>query len=39
MKAIYDKLVAYFENIPKEQLDKDKKEVGYLNEIGSDVEE
>ena len=39
MGKIYDQLLAYFKNTPKEQLDKDWEEIKYWNEIGFDVEE
>ena len=37
MGNIYESLKQYFENTPKEVLDRDWKEIEYLNEIGPDV--
>ena len=37
MAGIYESLKAYFENTPKEQLNKDWEEIKHLNEIGPDV--
>lgn len=37
MESLFESLKKYFENTPKEVLDKDWKEVEYLNEIGPDV--
>lgn len=37
MKNIYESLLDYFENTPKDILDKDWEELEYLNEIGPDV--
>ena len=39
MGEIYNQLKAYFKSTPKEQLDKDCKEIKPWNEIGPDVEE
>ena len=37
MSELYDKLKEYFENTPREQLDKDWEDVKDLNDIGPDV--
>nr|DAI16456.1 MAG TPA: hypothetical protein [Bacteriophage sp.] len=37
MSKLLESLENYFKNTPKEQLDKDWKEIEYLNEIGPDV--
>lgn len=37
MRNLYDSLSNYFENTPKEILDKDWKEIENLNKIGPDV--
>jgi hypothetical protein len=37
MGKIYNSLKEYFENTPKEQLDKDWEEIEPLNNIGVDV--
>lgn len=37
MGVLLESLRNYFRNTPKEQLDKDWKEIEYLNEIGPDV--
>lgn len=37
MGNLFESLKDYFENIPKEILDNDWKEMEYLNEIGPDV--
>lgn len=37
MSELYFKLREYFENTPREQLDKDWEDVKYLNDIGPDV--
>ncbi len=37
MGSLYDNLKDYFENTPKEILDRDLKEVAHLNDIGPDV--
>lgn len=37
MGKVYNSLKEYFENTPKEQLDKDWKEIEPLNNIGIDV--
>lgn len=39
MGELYDQLLSYFKNTPKEQLDKDWEEIKHWNEIGPDVEE
>lgn len=39
MGSIYESLKQYFENTPKDVLDKDWKEIEHLNEIGPDVME
>ena len=38
MSKIYDNLKKYFEETPKEILDKDWENIKYLNDIGPDVE-
>lgn len=37
MSELYDKLKEYFENTPREQLNKDWEDVKDLNDIGPDV--
>lgn len=37
MGNLFDSLKDYFKNTPKDVLDKDWKEIEYLNEIGPDV--
>ena len=37
MSELYFKLREYFENTPREQLDKDWEDIKYLNDIGPDV--
>ena len=37
MGVLLESLKNYFKNTPKEELDKDWKEIEYLNEIGPDV--
>lgn len=37
MGKLADSLKDYFENTPKEQLDKDWEEIKHLNDVGSDV--
>lgn len=39
MGKLLSSLKEYFNNTPKEELEKDLKELEYLNEIGPDVEE
>lgn len=38
MSKIYDNLKKYFEETPKEILDKDWENIKYLNDIGPNVE-
>lgn len=39
MGKLLNSLKEYFNNTPREELEKDLKELEYLNEIGPDVEE
>lgn len=39
MGKLFDSLKDYFENTPKDVLDRDWKEMEQLNDIGSDVAE
>ena len=39
MGKLYDNLKNHFENTPQEELDRERKEIESLNDIGSDVTE